>query len=752
MRSAFLPGAIVALLAASSAAAVTTLTWRQRERSDFEKGEPKGVALSADGGLRLSPRLETTAEIDQPYVWALAEDDRGRLYAAGGNDGTIHRLAPGGKPELFFRAAEPEVHALAIDAAGHLYAGAGPPGRVYRIAPHGKQVWVCDTGDTYVWALALDRQGNLFAGTGIEGRLLKIDGQGRAQVFFDSTETHIRSLLLDGAGNLLAGTDGHGLVLRISPRGEGFVLYDAPLNEIVALASGPGGLVYAAAVGEPGRGPARERPPAAPAPPPAAPSPPSPPQEGGPPAPSPPAPPAAPPAPDGPAAPQAEQRVPIAMEGKLLAISKEGYARELWSGAQEAILSLAPSPAGLLMGSSAQGRIYLLGPDETVSEAARASGSQVTALLPLSGKGASRGARGEVAVAGSNFGALHLMGPGFAAAGSYESRVHDARSFATWGRMHWRADLPEGTGLELQVRCGNTEEPDRTWSAWSTVARDPGGALLDCPASRFLQWRAALSTKNPERTPVLREVAVSYRPRNLPPEIRRVEVQAPGVAFQKVPASGGAPQDARPTNAADSDAAARRRPKPQSRKSYEPGARTITWQAQDPNEDDLEYDVYYRAVDETTWKRVREGIEEDFATLDSQAMPDGTYLLRIVSSDAPSNPPGESLTGEKLSDHFDIDNTPPRIESIRARPEGASVRLSFTALDGFSLLRDTAYSIDAGDWIQIQPTDGLNDAREERYEVLAGPLPPGEHSLVVRATDAAGNIGAGKAVIAVPGR
>jgi hypothetical protein len=750
------------LLSMTPLLAVTSQTWRLREKEEFEKGEPKGVSLAADGAIRLSPILDTLYETPQPYVWALAQDRRGAVYVAGGNDGEIHRIGPSGKGEFFFRAQEPEVHALAAGDDGYVYAAGSPGGRVYKIAPDGKEQWTCDTGEKYVWALAFDRQGRLFAGTGTEGRVLKIDPSGRSEVFFDSAETHIRSLHVDSEGNLLAGSDGHGLIFRISPRGEGVVLYDAPLNEVAALVPGPQGTIYAAVVGEGTRGTPRGERQAA--------------LSGG-------ASPAAPPASEGgqgaqpaPAVqPQAEQGVSLAMEGKVLAVSPDGYGREIWSGSQEAVLSLEMSGDGrLLMGSSHKGRIYMLDPDGTTTEIARVSSSQVTVLQRRAGAGrpgggredvSRRRARGapaddeqeragrtEVLVGASNEGAVAALRTGFVPSGAYESRVLDARSFAAWGMVSWRADLPKGTAIALNTRSGNTEDPDRTWSAWSPDLGDGQGAPASSPPARFLQWRAVLTTQDPGRTPQLREVAITYLQRNIPPEIRKAEVQAPGVAMQKVPAvQPGQAADAKPgPGGAEAEGGTRHRPRPQSRRYFEAGARSISWQAADPNDDDLFYDVFYRAADETRWKKIRTGIDEDFVTLDSTAMPDGTYVVRVVVSDAPSNPPGQSLTAEKVTERFDVDNTPPRVESIRTEVRSGSVALSFKVADSFSIVRQTAYAVDAGDWVEAAAADGLNDSPTESYSLTIPSLPAGEHSIVIRATDAAGNVGAGKAVVEAP--
>ena len=52
----------------------------------------------------------------------------------------------------------------------------------------------------------------------------------------------------------------------------------------------------------------------------------------------------------------------------------------------------------------------------------------------------------------------------------------------------------------------------------------------------------------------------------------------------------------------------------------------------------LTYDVYYRGESERTWKLLKKGLEENFYTINSDALPDGTYVLRVVASDSPSNP------------------------------------------------------------------------------------------------------------------
>ena len=740
-RAAAAAAILFALTAAAPASAVTSRLWKQRERVDFEAGEPKGVSLSVEGPIRLGARLDPLFEPDQPYIWALAVGPRGEVYAAGGNEGLVHRLEAGGRSTPFLQVDEAEVHALAVDAKGAIYAGTGPGGRIYKFSPEGKRLWDHDTGERYIWALVFDRQGRLYAGTGTEGRVLAVDADGSSRVLFDSAETHIRTLAFDDKGTILAGSDGHGLVFRIGAGGESSVLYDAPLGEVVALQPAADGMVYAAVAGEAGRGPR----PAAPAPAPRPASvdgpPPEPPREGsgG----------AAPAQGDGqPSGAPAEQRINVGIEGKVLAIAPDGYAREVWSAGQEAILSLALRRDGtLLMGSGSQGRIYALDATGGVSEVARATSSQVTALAR---RPSAAGRDEEILVGGSNLGSVAILKAGFAESGSYESRVFDAQSFASWGRIGWKGETPQGTSIALQARSGNTEDPDRTWSDWGPEMTDPEGVVIDRPPARFVQWRATLRTTETARSPELREVAVVYLQKNLPPEFKKIEVLAPGVSLQAVPPTpGGQPSDGKPP-AGDADALARRRPRPQSRRGFDAGARSVQWQTADPNDDDLAFDVQFRALDEKNWKTVRSRIAEDFVTFDSGALPDGTYLVRVIATDAPSNPAGQALTSQKITSPFDVDNTAPRIERLKTAVEKGLLYVRFTAADGFSILREASWSVDAGEWGAARPADGMNDSLTEAYEISLPVPAAGEHSVVVRAMDAAGNIGAGRIVVTIP--
>jgi hypothetical protein len=135
--------------------------------------------------------------------------------------------------------------------------------------------------------------------------------------------------------------------------------------------------------------------------------------------------------------------------------------------------------------------------------------------------------------------------------------------------------------------------------------------------------------------------------------------------------------------------------------------------------------------------------------------------MRVVASDAPSHTPADALRGEKTSQRFEIDTTPPVVTGLRVEAVGqpacsagkctASYRVSFDAEDGFSPLMRAEYAVDAGPWQYLEPVGALSDARRERYEFKIGfDAPVGkqvEHLVAVRVYDRHENVGVAKTVI-----
>ena len=226
-------------------------TWSQSDYADFEKGVLKNLSRAqrrpADAGAALARALR---HLGSAYLWALAQDSKGNLYAGGGTGAKLYRIPPDGKGKMLAELDALEIHAIAVDSKDRVYVATAPDGKVYRITGNGKPEVFYDPKAKYIWALAFDSKGDLLVATGDPGRDAPRDARRQGQgLLQDCDETHVRSMAVDANGNLIVGTDPGGLVLRVSPAGEGFVLYQMPRREVTAVAVARDGSIYAAGVG-----------------------------------------------------------------------------------------------------------------------------------------------------------------------------------------------------------------------------------------------------------------------------------------------------------------------------------------------------------------------------------------------------------------------------------------------------------------------------------------------------------------------
>ena len=123
---------------------------------------------------------------------------------------------------------------------------------------------------------------------------------------------------------------------------------------------------------------------------------------------------------------------------------------------------------------------------------------------------------------------------------------------------------------------------------------------------------------------------------------------------------------------------------------------------------------------------------------DSTSVPGGFYRVRLVASDRLSNRPEDALTRDRESEPFLIDHEAPKV-AIERKGDGPTLRIRLA--DDATRLTKAAYAIDGGDWRPIFPDDSLFDAQRETITLKLAELKSGTHVVMVRATDAAGNIG-----------
>jgi outer membrane protein assembly factor BamB len=731
MQSSFLKACGLLLLTSAMWAEGTQL-WQQSKFDEFEKGTSNGIAIASDGKLQLAPSLKSIYTSPSTYIWQVVSDTQGNAYLGAGSPARVYRVTPDGKATTIFEAKELQVQAMAIDADGTIYAATSPDGRVYKLEPNAPPAAGTKKGKTteepakdsdksetsgaeqtyrssvfydpktkYIWDIELDPAGPLYVATGDHGEIYKVERNGEGSLFFKSDEAHIRSLALlkppaqnedtkrkknapPAPSTVIAGSDGSGLVYRISPAGEAFVLYSAPKKEITAVATDSAGNIYAAGVGEKHGGAAA---PIAPASAPVTSS-------------------------ATPATPPAALPSQISGGSEIYIISADGSPNRIWSSKEDLVYSLTFGPDGqLLAGTGNRGHIYAIPPGSTTGiyrDLLKLSANQITSMALAS--------NGAIYAVTANLGKLFVLGPARQQEGTYESDVFDARSFSHWGRAEVR-----GSGdFDFFARSGNVDNPDRNWSPWTKIDLK-NAQRLPIPPARFVQWKVALHPSNAGSH--VESVALNYLPKNIAPVIDDIAVEV-GARITSFPTQKPTNESVTiPLGSTSAIAPAHFDTPPAAVKDRDYIA--VRWAAHDDNDDDLVYSIYYRGDNETDWKLLKDNITEKYYSWDSSLLPDGGYVVKIVSSDAPSHSPEEALSDERVSPRFEVDSTPPVVQALQAKVEGNTMHITFRAADSFSPIKHAEYSIDAGDWHYIEPVGQISDSPTEEYDFSAA-LPQGE--------------------------
>src|SRR5947208_6282529 len=121
------------LLAPASLFAGETHVWTQGDFSDFQKGVIKNLSVRSDGLLSLAPRSREFFDTSSAYLWAMAQDSKGILYAGGGTTAKVFRIPADGKGKVIADLGAVEIHAIVIDSKDRVYVATSPDGKIYRI-------------------------------------------------------------------------------------------------------------------------------------------------------------------------------------------------------------------------------------------------------------------------------------------------------------------------------------------------------------------------------------------------------------------------------------------------------------------------------------------------------------------------------------------------------------------------------------------------------------------------------------------
>ncbi len=751
VRPAAMVTALAALLAPSLFPSGTT-AWEMTSYGDFIKGRFEGVSLSREGRLSLAPKVDTVFTSDQPVIWSVAQAPDGTLYAATGHRGRLFRIDRSGKSALIWTSDQPEIFAVAADRNGVVYAGTSPDGKVYRIENGQAAEYFTPPKARYIWSLAAAPDGALYVGTGDQGKIYRVESAGKGELYYETGQSHITGLAIDSQGRLLAGSEPNGILYRIAAKDKAFVLYDANLPEIRAIVPMPDGTVYAAALGgsiakraqsasqasqgqgsggtatattttitvEAQAGPGNEI------------KPPDPKTTQN---------------PAVSATPQVSTQfnpvvdVSGVEKSALYRINPDNTVETLWSSKEENVYDVLALERQVLFSTDENGRIYGLSPDRRVTLVAQTNEGETTRLLPSDHS---------VLAATGTMGRIYRLGETPGASGFYEAPPHDASTASRWGSIAWRGETPAGCAMIFRTRSGNSSKPDRTWSEWSAPLSNPAGSPIASPNARYIQWKAELTGAN-GGTPILNSVTLAYLPQNSPPVVKSINV---------VTQSAPAPQGTRSaTTNSSSTFSVTVSDTGESSSSSSAGTPTqtlpraaaqqisVSWQAEDPDNDRLVFSVYFRSEDASQWMLLKSGMHENSITFDGDILADGKYFFRVVASDREANPPPSARDAQLTSAPVMIDNTPPAVTLGAVRYSNGTAHVEFEAADAASPLRHCEYSLDAASWVPIQSVDGVIDSLRERFSLDLTGLTPGEHLLVLRVGDSANNSGLAKVVL-----
>jgi outer membrane protein assembly factor BamB len=716
-----LPALALALMATgSSAGAAASKSFRQTTAKDFEEGEATASMILPDGtvvpGMRRSP-----VALDAAFVWCSTISPDGKTaYFGTGDQGRIYAVDVAGGDARARRVATLDaawVTSLVARPDGTLVAGTTPGGKLFTVDPKKAEKTgggkANDKGDAtgsvrpfatlgtdHVWSLALDaKTGVVYAGTGGPGKIFAVDRSGHAKELWDSGDKHVVSLLQADDKHLLAGTSENAILFRVGLDGHAEALGDFDAEEVRGIARS-GNAIYVAVNDFEHAAPALTAGPV-----PArgtriTVSPTNSPASAG-------------------ALPRPGQRK---AKAALYRIDPDGRTEQIFSIGDGYFTALTVDEDGrAFVGTGTEGRVYRVDADRRSALAIDLPERQALTLL-RAGK--------NFLVGTGDVGGLYRVTPAPAKQATYLSRVLDADFHARWGLLRWHGTHELG----VATRSGNTAKPDATWSAFSELDHpratgDGGVGLVGSPSARYVQYRLSFGAAESH----VGEVTLAYLPQNQRARVTEITVgDSSGAAPLTTGGALGALGGAATTTATT--------------RSHSPVIK-LHWKVDNTDGDDLVYRLSFREENDAVWRPLGgpEPVTRTDFDWNTEGLPDGSYVVRVVASDERSEPRDRALDSALDSAPILVDNRKPEVAGLVAKYPFVSGR----AHDDQSPLTSLEYAIDGGEWQLLSPADGICDDLVEAFTVKLPVLPPGPHAVTVRAWDSADNVGAASVTVRV---
>ncbi|MEE4273777.1 MAG: hypothetical protein V2I67_19025 [Thermoanaerobaculales bacterium] len=674
---------LVLVSGASVADAAQTRRWISDTAKELLAGRGDGVAVTVDGHLQGIDRWEKVAALEEPVVVAGSLDGDGGLIVGTGHPANLYRVTSRGA-ELLTAVPGEQITAV-VNAGGDILVATVAPGVLYRWRDGAlDEVGRLEQGG--IWDLAFF-DGAVVAAAGSPAALYRVNDRGFER-WLDIPDVHARCLETAGE-RLLVGTSGKGLILGVDPAGRMSLLTDSAFTEISDMVASPDGSVWAVAlVGEPVESGSSSS------------------SDNG--------------DDDDNGATVTTEAASFDLDlpkvnggtasSELLRLTPEGALLSVHRFPRQVAAALAADGAGgILVGTGFEGEVWRF-IDGGGARIASVDAVQVVGMVD----------GGEILLVQGPAAVLRRQSGG-GQPGRFRS---EAARFPRPMRFGEYRVWPEVDDLRIRFRTGISEKPDATWMAWGEWLTAAGGKV-PIPPARSLQWEIEL----PEGG-IVDRVEIAMAEINLPPKVSSLEVAEPGVVYLNAPPPNGPVIDAGHPDVSGvftviDETSSRPAKRAKGKKYYRVGYRTVSWKAEDPNEDALRFTLDVESSGGHRL-RVRERIEGAQLAVDTTALPDGAYRFVLTAGDADQNP-GSDLETRTFSRWFTVDNTPPEIE-ISGGKNGWQVRVR----DASSPIARVEWSRNGDRWHALAAADGVLDGTDESFtfeEESGGGL------VVVRAID-----------------
>jgi len=700
------------LLISQNSQSEPTLELRITGPAEVFEGDPETSSIDADGVIAPG-RNETVLATFKGVPVVSIEPERKNSFLVAASGAGLYRVSNMKKTMLL------ESKTLAVTAVhrhdGDIYAATSPDGEVFVVGKKPKELVKLEA--KYVWDLET-YDSELYAVTGSPGQLVKLGRPGSNEVVFEADESHLRAMIVHPKRGLIFGGGEKGIIYAMGKNGKVHALYDSPLKEVTDFAVDPRtGDLFAALISETKSGkfvPKKSVPSLK----------------------------------DDVRKPK---KSPI-KRSRVIRIAANGRVDILWNSSQEGALSLAfdqkKNQLLFATGTNAKGRGRVYAVDfnrrDRIELLARTDESLVSSVV-LAGD--------RLVLGTAPSGRVLSMSTAPRKNSSYLSKTEDLNRISKIGRIWFDADQPKGTKVTLEIRTGNTEEPDQTWSNWSTkVSAGQEGGAVNVPDGRYAQFRVQLASDG-KASPRVKSMHASLIRMNVAPFVEEVYTLRRGVYLYALPPEGKKEKTVTVSGSSLDKlrgwGGTRPRP-PRARQGSKPGMLTVAWRASDRNRDALLYrlEMASDSAKKAPWRLLADDLETKFYSMDSRAFPDGVYRFRVTATDRPSNPPEFALSDRELSIPVTIDNLAPTIGNIKVKVSSKrALTFEVLAQDKISILEYADFSLNGGPWLTLPAKDGLLDAKSEilATRVTEDKLPgapklrDGVNTIAVRVGDLAGN-------------